>query len=921
MRRRAEVGHASPSSPPPPGPHGKAVVSRRDRLQRDPAGFVRLRSGHHTVLLAPIASTGSIAHLPIALRVVLENLVRQNLLGEDASSQIDAVLGRVAGARLSLRPSRVLMDEAADLPALIDFVSLRDAVAAAGGNPAEVNPVLPVDMLTEAPLASALPAKRQTRGTGLHAKPSQRDERREFLGWCRRSLRQLRPLPSRIGGPQQYNLERLTGILHTERRPLGILAYPEMVASSSACISAANALGIFGWGVDGLELQAVLLGRPVSLALPQVVGVELVGRLSAEAGPVDLASTVADTLANFGVEGKLVEFFGPGMQALSCSDRATLASAAPECGAVCFHFPIDRRTLDYLRQVGESETQVRLVEDYSRIQHLWLDPTMPFPDYDAVLRIDLDSVRRSIVTLTRPRKRFDPETVAGAFATDRERTAAAGTSIRKVIGNTGPYGLGDGAVVVAAIAGSIDGSNPRDLLIAGLLARKAVAKGLAVRPWVHARFAVGSRLVAEMLSRTGLQKSLTALGFREATPAESAASGGPVRLADTIRAAIDSGSVAVAVLSGSPPGPDALYPEVPVKYRASPATVVVYALAGSMRFEFTHEPLGRCADGSPVLLQDVWPTSDEISAMLEVTEGLHLSRKGFATTRRLEGEWSKTAGEFGSRFPWPESSTLLSRAFVFDALSLSPPGVTDIVGMRPIAILGDSVTTEEISPSGEILAGSPAADFLLQSGVAPSDFGCYRTRRGSYEVSLRATFASPRLRNRLACRREGGLTTLMPEGVSTRLFDAACEYQRRGVPLVIIAGSDYGWGPSHNWSAKGVALLGVRAVIAQSFDPVHRKSLIGAGVLPLLFSQGTSAATLALCGSEIFDLIKLDWSVGVRTMVTCIIRRSGTSWSRMILRTAIDTTDELLYLRHGGILPALWRQHLSADSMRPRSCS
>ncbi|MDE2449410.1 MAG: aconitate hydratase AcnA [Gammaproteobacteria bacterium] len=888
-------------------------MSRRERLQQGSDGYVRLRSGHHTVLLAPIAAAGSIRQLPVVLRVVLENLVRQRLLGEDVSNQIDALLARLTGARLSPRPSRALLHETTDLPVLVDLASLRDAVAAAGGDPGEVNPALPVDMLSEAPLAPPFPATVQTRRTGIHLKKSRRDERREFLDWCRRSFRQLRPLPSGSEGPQQYNLERLTGIIHTERRSGGILAYPEMVVGSDPHTTAASGLGIFGWGLDGLELQAVLLGKPLSFALPPVVGIELVGRLRAEAGAVDLALTIGGTLRDFGVEGKLVEFFGPGVQALSCSERAAIAGTAPQCGAICLYFPIDARTLDYLRRMGEPETQVRLVENYSKLQHLCLEPTTPLPEYDAILKVDLDSVRRSIVSLAQPRKRFDLEAAARAFTVDRERIAA-GKSFRNSVRHTDPHALGDGAVVVAAITHSIDGSNPLDLLVAGLLARNAAAKGLTIKPWVHAAFTAPGRRLAKILRRTGLRESFCALGFHETTPVEDDSSCAHVQLLESIRAAIDLGIVPVAVLSGCALSPDVLYPDASAAYGASPAIVVAYALAGSISVELLGEPLGRCADGSPAFLEDVWPTPDEIGAVLATARELHLPRKGFGTTHRLEGEWSPVAGEFRSRFPWPGSGTLLSRAPVFDALTLSPPGMADIVGMRPLALLGDNVTAEEISPSGAIIAGSPAAEFLLQNGVASSDFGSYRMRRGSPEVAIRATFANPRLRNRLAGGKAGGLTRLMPEGTNMRLFDAACEYQRRGVPLAVIAGNRYGCGSPHDWTAKGVALLGVKAVIAESFDRLQRKSLIGAGVLPLLFPEGTSAATLALCGSETFDLVKLDWSVGVRTNVTCIIRRSGTSWTRTILRAAIETADELLHLRHGGILPALWRERLGADS-------
>jgi aconitate hydratase len=673
-----------------------------------------------------------------------------------------------------------------------------------------------------------------------------------------------------------------------------------------------NGLGVLGWGVGGIEAEAVMLGKPVSLPVPEVVGVEVTGTLQDGTTPTDLVLTITEKLRALGVVGKFVEFFGSGLDALQVATRGTIANMAPEYGATCVFFPLDWRARDYLRLTGRTEEQVRLVEAYAKAQGLWRDETTVAPDFDQIVTLDLGSVRPSIAGPWNPEDRIDLDKVAAAFGKHHEKLSGRAVSDRKAPVEGAEFELTDGAIVIAAITSCTNTSNPFNMIAAGLLARNAVAKGLKVKPWVKTSLAPGSQVVAAVLEQTGLQTSLDALGFHVVGFGCTTCNGmsGPIPkpLADTIEA---NKLVVAAVLSGNRNFEGRIHPNVRAAYLASPALVIAHALAGSMTADVASGMLGLGGDGGPVTLKDIWPETDEIIAIIDQAYGPDLFRDKYADLFEGDETWEKLGGGGGDRFAWDAASTYVRCPPYFDQLTREIPTVSPIAGMRPLAVLGDSITTDHLSPSGAIVAGSPAALFLMERGVKPADFNSYGTRRGNHEVAVRATFANIRLRNKVVPGVEGPMTRLLPDGTAMPIFDAALEYGRRGVPLVVVAGRNYGCGSSRDWAAKGVALLGVKAVIAESFERIHRTNLIGMGILPLVFPEDVTAESLEINGTETFDLPILASEIGVRASITCVINRTDGSRQTVPLTLRIETDDELAWWRHGGILPFVWRDQVS----------
>jgi aconitate hydratase len=671
-----------------------------------------------------------------------------------------------------------------------------------------------------------------------------------------------------------------------------------------------NALGVLGWGVGGIEAEAVMLGKAVAMALPRVVGVDVTGRLGDGVMPTDLVLAITQKLRAVGVVGAFVEFFGASVEDLSVSDRGTIANMAPEYGATAVYFPIDRRTIQYLHATGRDADHVALVESYARKQMLWRDATTPLPAYDLVVTIDLGDIRPSIAGPKNPEDRIDLDRAGTAFPEHVRQIAGRELTTKSSPVNGVGYSLKDGDVVIAAITSCTNTSNPFGMIAAGLVARKAVALGLKSKPWVKTSLAPGSHVVSDVLARCGLQSDLDALGFHVVGFGCTTCNGGSGPLPDAIATAIEANNiVATAVLSGNRNFQGRIHPNVRAAYLASPALVVAYALAGSLAIDLTTASLGTAQDGREVYLRTLWPSSAEIEELVGAAYSPQAFRAAYADLFDGGEAWQRLGQGGSDLFSWNATSTYIRRPSYFEAIEQEVSKQFDIVGARPIAILGDNITTDDISPSGAISLGTPAADFLLAQGVKQADFNNYTTRRANHEVAVRATFANIRLKNRMVPGVEGGMTRLMPDGMIARIFEAAQTYLMRKTPLIVVAGKNYGCGSSRDWAAKGVALIGVKAIIAEGFERIHRTNLVGMGVLPLQFASGENADSLGLDGSETFDILDLDTTFIVGAQARCIIHRVDGRRDMIKLAIRLDTPEDIAYWRHGGILPFVWRDY------------
>jgi aconitate hydratase len=849
--------------------------------------------------------------LPYSLRVLAEGAVRGAARHGGSAEAVQAVLQRRTGAPIPLFPARLLLQDLLGVPLLADLAGLRDALAEAGGDPSAVDSRVPVDLVVDHSLRVDAWASTGARAVNLRLEHARNVERFAFLRWCEQAFTNLRVVPPGKGIMHQINVERLARVVWTDSAGPP-LAYPDTLLGTDSHTPMVNGIGVLGWGVGGIEAEAVMLGHPVTFALPRVIGVELRGRLPHGSTPTDLTLAVTELLRRVNVVGCFVEFFGPGLETLGAPDRGTIANMAPEQGATSSFFPVDRRTVDFLRATGRSPEQVALVEAYAHELGLWWTPDAAVPDYDRVVPLDLSRVRPSIAGPRRPEDRIDLGEAATAFgrhlATETGRSTPASALVRD------SYELRDGAVVIAAIASCTNTSNPRGMATAGLVARNAVRRGLRPKPWVKTSLTPGSQVIASMLERTGLQNDLDTLGFHIAGFGCATCNGMSGPLDAPVSAAIADGDlVAVAVVSSNRNFAGRIHPEVRAAYLASPALVIAYALAGSLAVDLTDQPVGTGPEGTPVHLGDLWPTPEEVDAVVE--RGLEPAMFDDDYADLFDGgeQWRALSRPAQVRFPWDPASTYIRRPPYFDGLPVEPPPLPDIVGARPLVILGDSVTTDDISPSGSIPAASAAGGFLVDAGTRPADFNSYGTRRGNHEVGMRSTFANRRLRNAIVPGSEGSVTRVFPEGREAAVFDAAREYGRRGVPLVVVAGRDYGCGSSRDWAAKGPALLGVRAVIARSFERIHRSNLVGTGILPLQLPDGVDAGSLRLDGSETFDLRLPAAGVSPDAVVGCTVHRADGTDTSLHLRCRVDTAEEADRLRHGGILPAVWRELVASS--------
>ena len=846
-----------------------------------------------------------VSRLPYTLKIMLENLLRQRATGNGRDGDVAALLAWLDGhAEREVRfcPARVMMDDTAGIPLIGDLAAMRDAVARLGGDPQRINPGIPVDFIVDHSIIADHTAAPDAAARNLALEFKRNAERFAFLRWGGHAFESLRVVPPGGGICHQVNLEHLARVVCAQEEGAGTLVYPDSMVGIDSHTPMVNGLGVVGWGVSGMEGLAAALGEPLAVLIPEVVGCRLTGRLNPGVTATDLVLTMTQTLRRHDVVGKFVEYFGPGLQALAAPDRATVANMTPEAGATMSFFPIDEETLRYLRATGRDAVHVALVEAYAKAQGLWHDAQGAIAEYSAIIEIDLASVEASVSGPTQPHDRVALREAARAFSTAHPARVAPHTSPKDAP-------IRDGDVVIAAITSCTNTSNPAGMIGAGIVARNAAARGLRPKPWVKTSLSPGSRVVAEYLVKSGLQKSLDALGFHVSGFGCMTCVGFSGPLAPPIADAIAGHDIAAAaVLSGNRNYAGRVHPLVRASFLASPPLVVAYALAGSMLKDLTLEPLGVGADGSAVYLRDLWPDDDEVRALIDAAVSPELFTRSYAGLYAGSAEWQKLNYQRGTQFQWDAASSVIRRPPLFDAIELETAPVADINGARVLAMFGDLVTTEHVSPMGVIPPDSPAGLYLRSLGIAPADFVSYAARRLNHDVMIRGTLASAHLHNEMTPGRAGGGTRRMPDATPMSIFDAAQCYLRDATPLVIIAGRGYGTGSSRDWAAKGVRLLGVRAVIAESFERIHRANLVAAGVLPLQFADGQSRRTLRLDGSEKLDSTGLAGNLAPGMILRCSISREDGSRDACDLIARLETGQEVGYFRHGGILNYLVRQ-------------
>ncbi len=856
---------------------------------------------------------GPIDRFPYCLRILLENLLRhypQGLVSDEdldnlASWRADAV----SPAAVPFMPARVILQDFTGVPALVDLAAMRSALARAGGDPATMNPFVPADLVIDHSVQVDRAGDGDALGVNVGLEMERNRERYTMLRWGQRAFRNFRVVPPGAGIVHQVNLEYLASVATTAEQDGATVLYPDSVLGTDSHTTMINGLGVMGWGVGGIEAEAVLLGQPYSLQIPEVVGVRLSGALRPGTTATDLVLTITRFLRAKGVVGRFVEFFGPGLAALSLPDRATIANMAPEYGATMGFFPVDGETLRYLRASGRSDGLVDLVERLCREQGFFFVPGSREPEYSVVYDVGLDSVVPSLAGPKRPQDLLPLAEARADFGRQFEQQLAKSTPD---VGDRPNATLTNGSVVIAAITSCTNTSNPDVMIGAGLLARKARQRGLTVKPWVKTSLAPGSRVVTRYLEQSGLLPDLEALGFQVVGYGCTTCIGNSGPLSDEVAAKIrDRNLVAAAVLSGNRNFEARIHPQVRANYLGSPPLVVAYALAGTMLIDLDSEPLGVDQQGAPVFLRDIWPSNEEIREAVRTSLKPDLFTVSYGSVFAGDAQWNALSGSSSDLYQWDPDSSYIREPPFFQAMSAAPQPVADIEGARILAMFGDSITTDHISPAGSIGPQSPAGLYLQQLGIAPADFNSYGSRRGNHEVMMRGTWANIRIKNQMVDR-EGGWTKVWPEGSEAPIYDAAMRYQQAGVPLVVFAGKDYGTGSSRDWAAKGTMLLGVKAVIAASFERIHRSNLVGMGVLPLQFPEGTDVAGLALDGSERVSLSGLAGPLAPGQTVELRIDRADGRQLLVPVILRLDNAMEIDYYRHGGILHKVLRQRMTA---------
>ena len=860
---------------------------------------------------------GDINRLPTSLKVLLENLLRWEdditVRADDFNSLASWLKARTSEREIQYRPARVLMQDFTGVPAVVDLTAMRDAVSRAGADPQRINPLSPVDLVIDHSVMVDRFGSDQAFEQNVEIEMQRNGERYEFLRWGQQAFDNFRVVPPGTGICHQVNLEYLGQVVWTRDEHSETYAYPDTLVGTDSHTTMINGLGVLGWGVGGIEAEAAMLGQPVSMLIPEVVGFRLTGKLNEGITATDLVLTVTQMLRKQGVVGKFVEFYGPGLDHLPLADRATIGNMAPEYGATCGFFPVDQVTLDYLRLTGRDEARIALVEAYSKAQGMWRDSDSPDPVFTATLELDLSQVLPSVAGPKRPQDRVTLGDIGANFdlllqTSGRQQQTETDFA---VAGEN--FALKHGAVVIAAITSCTNTSNPNVLMAAGLVAKKAIERGLKRQPWVKSSLAPGSKVVTDYLERAGLTQYLDQLGFNLVGYGCTTCIGNSGPLPEAIgQTIIDNDLIVSSVLSGNRNFEGRVHPMVKANWLASPPLVVAFALAGTTRIDMNKEPLGHDPQGQPVFLKDIWPSSAEIAGAVANIDG-EMFRSRYADVFSGDEHWQKIPVTAGNTYQWNAASSYVQNPPFFEDIGQPPAPLTDIENARILALFGDSITTDHISPAGNIKASSPAGLYLQSLGVQPEDFNSYGSRRGNHEVMMRGTFANIRIRNEMLGGEEGGNTLYQPGGEKLSIYDAAMRYQAEGVPLVVIAGQEYGTGSSRDWAAKGTNLLGIKAVIAESFERIHRSNLIGMGVLALQFLDGQTRKSLGLSGSEKLSIRGLDDAIKPRQLLTIEVERSDGSRDAFQTLCRIDTLNEVQYFKAGGILHYVLRQLIKAS--------
>jgi aconitate hydratase len=852
--------------------------------------------------------------LPFSLKVLLENLLRHEdgntVTLHDVQAIADWLKNKSSNHEIAYRPARVLMQDFTGVPAIVDLAAMRDAIKKMGGDPEHINPLSPVDLVIDHSIQVDTFGSTDAMEINSRMEMQRNFERYEFLRWGQKAFNNFRVVPPDTGICHQVNLEYLAKGIWSEEKNGTLLAYPDTLVGTDSHTTMINGLGVLGWGVGGIEAEAAMLGQPVSMLIPEVIGVKLSGQLKEGITATDLVITLTQILRKKGVVGKFVEYFGPGLEHLSVADRATLANMAPEYGATCGFFPLDQITLDYLDLTGRDKQTTELVKAYAQAQGLWRDHNTADPVFTEVVELDLTSIEPSLAGPKRPQDRVSLTQLKSAFDQLLQELPSKAAPAEQGFLTSSGFELHAGDVVIAAITSCTNTSNPNVMIAAGLVAKKAVEKGLNVKPWVKTSLAPGSQVVTRYLNQSGLQPYLDALGFSLVAYGCTTCIGNSGPLPDPIAEVITQNNLTVsAILSGNRNFEGRIHPQVKANWLASPPLVVAYALAGTTRIDLTQEALGHDRQGKAVYLKDLWPTNVEIAN--EVVK-IHRSlfQEQYADVFRGSSEWQTMKIPESETYQWQNDSTYIQHPPYFLEMKKSSGTIKEIHGLRILALFGDSITTDHISPAGSIKTESPAGRYLLENGVSAKDFNSYGARRGNHEVMMRGTFANIRIKNEMLNGIEGGMTKHFPSGEVLAIYDAAMRYQKEEVQLIVIAGKEYGTGSSRDWAAKGPKLLGVTAVIAESFERIHRSNLIGMGILPLQFKDGMTRKSLNLTGEEKIDLIELHDQIKPRTEVKALIHYPNGTKKEISLLSRIDTLNELEYYRHGGILQYVLRSRV-----------
>ncbi|MBI1776525.1 MAG: aconitate hydratase AcnA [Proteobacteria bacterium] len=888
---------------------GQDTLKTRRTLKVDGKSY-----DYFSLTAAAEAGLGDIARLPSSLKVLLENLLRyedgRTVKVDDVKAIAAWLKDRKSDREIAYRPARVLMQDFTGVPAVVDLAAMRDAMTGMGGDPTRINPLSPVDLVIDHSVMVDSFGNAKSFQDNVKHEFERNHERYAFLRWGQTAFRNFRVVPPGTGICHQVNLEYLAQTVWTSEANGKTIAYPDTLVGTDSHTTMVNGLAVLGWGVGGIEAEAAMLGQPVSMLIPEVVGFKLTGRPKEGATATDLVLTVTQMLRKKGVVNKFVEFYGPGLDSLTLADRATVANMAPEYGATCGFFPIDKETIAYLNFTGRDPHRVKLVEAYAKAQGMWRDASTPDPVVTDALELDLGTVEPSLAGPKRPQDRVLLSQAASSFQT---AVKEMGGGERKVPVKGKNYELKDGDVVIAAITSCTNTSNPAVLLAAGLLARNANARGLQVKPWVKTSLAPGSQVVTDYLVKAGLQDELDKLGFNLVGYGCTTCIGNSGPLEAPIAEAVEAGDLVVAaVLSGNRNFEGRVNPHVKANYLASPPLVVAYALAGSLKVDLVKDPLGQDRDGKPVYLRDVWPSNKDIQGEMTRSLSPEMFRKRYANVFQGPVEWQKVKTAEGLTYSWNPGSTYVKNPPYFENMPKQPGKLSDVKGARVLALLADSITTDHISPAGDIKRDGPAGDYLVEHQVPPPEFNSFGARRGNHEVMMRGTFANIRLKNEAAPGTSGGMTRHFPSGERMSIYEAAMRYKKEGQPLVVFAGREYGTGSSRDWAAKGTLLLGVKAVIVESFERIHRSNLVGMGVLPLQFKDGATRKSLGLTGEETVDIEGIAAGIKPGQNIAVTIHRPNGEAVKITVTCRIDTADEIEYYRHGGILHYVLRGMMKA---------